>query len=235
VRLVRERACHLPDPKLRQWQLLFEFGVIRRRARRSNSSHACGARPTMSDHSKITWPAQDHLAVQDHLLSKIIWAAHTAPTVGRRRGGTAGCVPHSAELSSGRTPLCRGVSSPARSDGQICRPSRLCCTSVRSRLRRSGDRPENHRSRRISRLKVEYELKCYQRRSWRSPAAAAVASGQPLPDASADNRYLGALRAWPKGRDQSASHHVSHRTAITRWTYICRAVEPLGHARRAPR
>jgi len=113
----------------------------------------------MSDHSKITW------LLKITWLSKITWLR-----IPRRLSvvcavALAGCVPHSAELSSRSDPVrAAGVSSPAGSDGQICRPSPALlappsapdCAFRRSALK-TIDPGE------FSRLKVEYELKCYQK------------------------------------------------------------------------
>jgi len=104
----------------------------------------------MSDHLKITWLLKTTWLRIPRRLSVVCAVA------------LAGCVPHSAELSSRSDPvLAAGVSG---SDGQICRPSPALlappsapdCAFRRSALK-TIDPGE------FSRLKVEYELKCYQK------------------------------------------------------------------------
>ena len=101
----------------------------------------------MGDHSEITW-----LRIPRRL--SVICAV-----------ALAGCVPHSAELGSRADPVhAAGVSVPVGSDGQICRPSAALlvppsapdCAFRRSALK-TIDPGE------FTRLKVEYELKCYQK------------------------------------------------------------------------
>lgn len=98
----------------------------------------------MGDHSEITW-----LRIPRRL--SVLCAV-----------ALAGCVPHSAELSSRSDPIrAAGVSG---SDGQICRPSPALlvppsapdCAFRRSALK-TIDPGE------FSGLKLEYEIKCYQK------------------------------------------------------------------------
>jgi hypothetical protein len=113
----------------------------------------------MGDHSKITW------LPKITWLSKITWLRIPRGLSVVCALALAGCVPHSAELASRSDPVhAAGVSLQAGSDGQICRPSPALlvppsapdCAFRRSALK-TIDPGE------FSRLKVEYELKCYQR------------------------------------------------------------------------
>jgi len=77
----------------------------------------------------------------------------------------AGCVPQSAELSSRSDPVrSAGLSAPAGSDGQTCRPSQALLVPPSApdcAFRRSAVKTIDPGE--FSLLKVEYELKCYQK------------------------------------------------------------------------
>jgi len=98
----------------------------------------------MGDHSEITW-----LRIPRRL--SVVCAV-----------ALAGCVPHSAELSSRSDPIhAAGVSG---SDGQICRPSPALLVPPSApdcAFRRSAMKTIDPGE--FSRLKVEYEIKCYQK------------------------------------------------------------------------
>jgi hypothetical protein len=146
--LSRERRAVLPGRKTLANGNLFGFGVTRRSSAAFQvlCSHACEARPTMRDHSGNTW-----LRVPRH-LSFIVAIA------------LGGCVPHAADVQSRSEPIpATAVSAPSRSDTQICRPSAALlappsapdCVFKRTALRTIDPG-------RWTRLKVEYELQCYQ-------------------------------------------------------------------------